>query len=495
MGEEGLNGLENAIKIIDPTLNKNGQITYNISLCKKTNKVVYEIMGLESDKYDKFYYSLSAPKGKGTFVDLLFFETRDSDLISEGSEPFYAIEVTKGDGNSSGNMTEQRAAKFNRLKEYSNKCRFAYLVECNASNLKDQDATFGDSHQKTLELFKMNKISTFYSQIGHFGIEEKISFGPKDNKSSEISKDIFEHTEKYHKGSPPKPHSSRTPYWLKLERRQAPEKNKWIITASLSKKQNGQETFSNDPAQGFIASRIQQIMKDDPDSEILISPQHRLSNKELEKLLRSNTKLTRALNHGSVTIIGKDGKKFEFNPTLAPAPKNSYWKYESKGEKNSSIMVEAEAINSGDKILFSNHGGSAKTNVFSIKGQDNWQSEKGKGIPDLVVWRVKEKVLEVIEAKQAKSYDQGVEECKTKEYDDWIERELLKPNDLKPECVKKTICTYGNSILENQKHIEYNLNLELELISNKSFSPIKYKDVGFSPTKFKKKKKIKGYKI
>ena len=429
--EEGPNKtLANAIKVYDPTL-KIDESKFRFKRKRMAGKLVWKITGLTSDKYSHFRVCVVS-SASGSFCDVLFFEGKQ--LPVEDSKPIAAVEITKNNGAEAGNMHAQRAAKFVPLCEKYGSIPCFYLI-INRASIEKTKSTWSQTHNCDFAAMAGLGTKVFLAQRGKIGVEKyepPFKYGKNEDVASEEGK---------------KQKRAGVPMRLGIT-------NESIrIQANLRKK-----TGRNDPAEGYVASRAALARKFDPDVRIVIAHHGR---EELWFRGKDN-KLINVLKYmGNVTIEFPDGHQLDI-PRDSSVFNKPYWKYCTTGEKLSSISLEVELINRGNKLIFTNHAGCEKTDI-NIGGK-TYVSKKEKGIPDLVLYNEEEHKLLVIEAETHANYKKGLKQVRDPAFMDWINKNCLSHYQSPPEAVV-ALCTYGK--LDKRPgvcfSIDENMNFHYEL--------------------------------
>ncbi len=403
-------------------------INYRKTIIDK--KLFYQIIGVSSDTYDNFYYGLVSRDGNG-FVDYLIYSQEN--IPEENSVPDFVLEATKNNGKESGNMTSQRAPKKISILEKWGNIPYAYLIS-NPKPIEDTVISFSQSHNCDFATMENFGTEILISQIGVPGYQtyevpfkyqtiEDVLYQEKNKKTKKnfVSSLVFS------------------------------DNDKIKIQANLHKKKG-----NNDPGEGYVASRAYLCRLLNPSADIRIVNHKR----DLNYFQKKNNKLINTLKTVGVTVELEDGTEYKIEKEYGVYDK-SYWKYTKTGEKVATIVMEREFIERGWEVLFENHASCGKS-YLSI-GSKFYTTQKTKGIPDLVLYKKEENLLYVIEGETSKNYKKGLMQCRQKEFDDFIQNEILSrlPSETK---VFKYLCTYGN--YNQEPEVLFNLTEDFEMNYN-----------------------------
>lgn len=365
----------------------------NIQFQQESNNL-YKISGIESDTHKEFYMVIA--RGSGSFVDVLLYDEPSSENLNAKS-PKIACEITKNSLKESGNMTSQRLAKWATIQSdpLFEKTQRIYLIDHKTSITAKQVNKWND---RSFALMNLLGTEIYFKEVDS---EIATKYIPKTTFNT--LKDLS------YKGSSNK--VSITPNLVTLETNlynNKTEKSGW-----------------NDPNTGWLSGIVAAIRTFDKSIPIEIN-----SNRPTEEILGQN-KLS--------SILFEAQAKMKYNNIAASAPKQTsekaYWEPEVTGEKLGSISFELDLRNQGKEVIFSNHAGCEKSYVRNSNGHLQ-QSQKGKGIPDLVY--LDQNKIYVVEAEQYINYESGLKQVKASEFRQWIKRELSSYTGYKVEVYVST---------------------------------------------------------
>lgn len=431
----------NLFKWICDKFDKNLDIVGSFELKQDLSgkKLSFEILGLSSNYYNRFIYTLVDKNEKGSFVDYLFFD--DENYPNEDSIPIAVAEVTKNSGDEAGNMVDQRSPKKIPIIEKWGDLPYCYMIS-NSCKTEDTIKSFSQVHNCGFATIKSigKKNDIVITQTNNYGYS--LYNTPFNyNSIDDIIKQ--ENLKKLGRGVP-----SRVKH----------DNNEILITCNLYK-----ENGNHDPGEGYVASRSYLVRSLNDNIKIKIKSHNRGYD-----FFNGNGKLIKVLKKVGTTILFEDNKFIDFNKNdKIFEGVRTYWKYSNSGEKIATILMENYFKSNGWSVLFTNHAGCAKTDV--LIDENSYQTEKGKGIPDIVFYKKETNELLVIEGETSKNYKKGIIQSKEKEFDNFISREFLSrlPKDIS---TKKYLCTYGN--YNNEDYVIFNLTNDFEINFNENATPI-----------------------
>jgi len=411
------------------------RVTYdNLSI---NNNLFFEVVGLSVVNYDKIYYSVVSSVGN-SFVDYMFFEGEEPPKVD--SKPSAALEATKNLGKESGNMSDQRAPKMIALKEkYGCDLRCGYLIN-NYNPIDKIISSFNHAHNCAFAAMNAIGVEVIVSQYGSPEYQEyKVPF-KYDNIETLI---VAENKKRKRAGIPSRVFQT--------------EENTFEIQVNLYK---GYGT--HDPGEGYLASRAYIVRKLQPNAIIKVVKHGQ--NKVYFQ--RKNNKLINLLRFVGVTAVIDDNFLFiKRDKNIFDKP---YWQYTKTGEKNASMVLEQFLINKGLDICFTNHAGCGKS--YLKINEQFFQTEKTKGIPDIVALDKQNNTLLVIEGETSKNYRKGLEQVQNPAFDAFIDKEFVSRigNNIK---IKKYLCTFGE--YKKEPEVLFNLTEDYTINYNENAVEVK----------------------
>lgn len=401
----------------------------------KNNKFVfiYSVEGIKCDLVDSIFIKLVS--GDSSFADfLLFYQTNQPD---QNSRPLYLIEETKTDDRESRNTgVYQRSSKFIYANFFYPGIPQIMLYNLRMPQKKDPTPTY---------IFGTKMLLTFGVQIMGKILDKNVFKTFKD--IDELIKEKNAMRDPYN-GVP-----------VKITKKN----NKIEISAKLSK--GGR--LSHDPNIGMTTIISACLRKLGWRGEIIIT-KHKLQN---QQSVGTRNKFIKIANQLDIKI---DKLKVPFIKLGS-----SYWHYEKRGEKISSIFIHlvVEFFSKG-RVVYENHAGSERGYFLTKKGKyisiDKYQKGKRKkyksgnkraiiNIPDLIIYDGGRNEIVNIEGKTYKNRKQGIKKLNNYNY---IEDHIIKPS-YKPKKVIRTVILFGGdkNKLKNNK-ISFLLNENGDLILN-----------------------------
>ncbi len=369
----------------------------------------YEIVGFKSNKINKIF--LKTISGQSSFVDyLLFYQDKEP---TTKDIPLYAIEETKTDDAESRNTgIFQRASKFVYLDFFYNDVKKIMLY--NLQIPQKQTAT----------------------QTNIFGTKCLLALGVEiigkklDTRVHEPFKTIDELID--YKNSLRKPPKGNVPILIK----------KYPYKIEVSGRLFKSGSLSHDPNIGALSLICASLRKLGWTKRLVIT-EHGL----IQKHIKGNNKF--------VQIASKLNIEFNGLQNISPKIKDSYWHYETEGEKLGTIFIHlvVENFTKGNS-LFENHAGCEKGYFITKTGepiplekyQDREKYKKGDKnqiihIPDLILIDFDNSEIINIEGKKYKFRANGIEELKNF---DAIEKSYITPNYPKFKIIR-TVVLYGGT--------------------------------------------------
>lgn len=415
------------VKIIPVINNKRHDFTYDVK--------GVEIEGINETK-------LLIVSGDSSFVDFLVFEQEEKPLENGDNNILLLIEETKTSDQESRNTgVYQRSSKFVYADyHYPNTPKFMLYNEENNHDKKPTDTNkFGTNLLLTQNIGIIGKDLTHFKKFE--SIDELINFKanmrrpPKGNVPIDISK--FE--------------------------------DRIEVSGRLSKPANA-GNIGHDPNIGSLTSISKTLRVLDWNKKIVIT-QHGVKQEKVDRM-RDN----KFLKIASILDLELDNITFEEIEIT-----NSYWHYERNSEKLGTIFLHLLAISSDKNIkgIYENHAGCERGYFYTLSDENIALPKKDKNnvnlyIPDLILRNDKYKEILLIEGKQSKTLNQGLEEIKHFES---IENEFIIPN-YEDYSIKRWVVTYGNDIYRNNlnNNVLFHLNDDGTFYVNEN-SPIWIKNL------------------
>ena len=284
---------------------------------------LYEVVGFRCNKIERVF--IKSVSGFSSFVDFLVFYQKQQPI--QGDIPLYAIEETKTDDKESRNTgVYQRASKFVFLESYYPRIKKVMLYNLKVGQKEVPTATY---------IFGTKLLLTLGVEIMGKDLDKKI-FRPFNSVDEIIaSKKQMRHAPR-----------GNVPIFIK--------KNGDKITISGRLYKSG--GLAHDPNIGALSLISAAIRKLGWVGEIVIT-KHGLKQKHLQ----ANNKFVRIANNLGLQIQN----------LILPVSKtlNTYWQYETEGEKLGTIFIHlvVENFTKGFSI-FENHAGCEKGYFIPLKG-------------------------------------------------------------------------------------------------------------------------------
>ena len=283
----------------------------------------YEIIGFHCNKVSRVY--VKTVSGNSSFTDFLIFYQKDEPILED--DPIYAIEETKTDDKESRNTgVYQRCSKFVFIQSYFPNVKKIMLYNLKIGQKVNPTQTY---------IFGTKLLLTLGVEILGKNLDERI-FTPFQNIDEIID---------FKKGmrEPPK---GNVPILL------TKSKTKIEISGRLYK--NG--GLSHDPNIGALSIICAVLRKLGWKRKITIT-HHGLSQKQIG---RSN-KFIQIANKIDISLEGFKVPKV--------AMKDSYWKYDTEGEKLGTIFIHLVVDNfTQGYAIFENHAGCEKGYFITKEG-------------------------------------------------------------------------------------------------------------------------------
>ena len=404
---------------------------------------LYKIDGIKSRDFNETYCFImsqgkSKGRGKGSFVDFLFFLTNNIPTTSD--IPFLALEHTKNSTKESGNMSNQRSSKSIALsKIYGQSVPYIYMVESN--NHKTPSLV----HRLAFGRIKCLGGKVLFADEGTLGYRE----APSESIFSAEDLVMLE--------------SKKRKAFYGISNQISKFGNTFVIQSNLLK-----SSGPHDPNEGFVSSSINVL------SKFVSNPRFILESHGRDSAWFSgkDNKLMRALSGHNVYARMKDGSLLKV--TASNSKRQQYWKHCNTGEKLSTFSLEVQLRLQGWKTIFTNHAGCGKSNVVSpIDGSSRTLSKSDKhgqtGIPDIVMYHpVLNKCL-VIEGETSKNYQKGVVQVKDPAFKACFQEQILPLLPTGTVC-ESYICTYGQRV--KNKHNFFSLTPTGGMSFEKNAKPI-----------------------
>lgn len=362
---------------------------------------------------------IDAPSG-GSFVDTVFYITDHNAIPSPADEPVFACEITKNTLAESGNMSDQRSAKFYPLiKRFPDLecCYYIHTVtpiELKGNNIHSRafrrmltcgvDVVFGTNEGFTVPTL------TPYSSLSDF-MENGVSPNPKTNR---------------------------------IQLREG--------TVEVSTNLNKSDKMMHDPNIGWASSVLQTLATLGHEGSVSIV-EHNLEKSVVQSAFNGKSKFVKlvrdtAQQFSTLSVKGVDSV---ISPNFDAYHSGSYWKLANTGEKINSIQTEILLRTRGEEPIFTNHAGCEKSYLRLPSGEMIAIPKKDRngslGLPDLIT--KDGNILKVIEAetsrnlkgKKGKGYDQ-VDDPKFKNFVNKLVKEWY------PDCQAEVyLSTFGDNTL------------------------------------------------
>ena len=381
-----------------PILNNNGDFAFT-----------YEVVGFQSKKIDRVL--IKTISGSSSFVDFLLFYQENEPVSSD--IPQYAIEETKTDDAESRNTgIFQRASKFVYIDFYYPNIQkmMLYSLQIAQKEKATQTNIFGTKCLLTLGVEILGKKLDDSTHIPFKSIKELIAF----------------------KDSMRKPPKGNIPISIKQF------DTKIEVSGRLFKS----DSLAHDPNIGAL-SLICATLRKLGWKKRLVIVEHGLNQSHIKG------------NNKFVQIASKLGIEFDGLSKVAPKVKDSYWHYETEGEKLGTIFIHLVVENFSNGIaVFENHAGCEKGYFMTKDGepiplekyQDREKYKSGDkkqiiNIPDLILIDFDRSEIINIEGKKYKFRAKGIEELQNF---DAIENSYIKPNYPKFKIIR-TVVLYGGT--------------------------------------------------
>jgi|TARA_R100000030_G_C3253062_1_gene123515 hypothetical protein len=375
---------------------------------KQLSQNTYEVSGVTSNMHDKVFIIIA--KGNGSFIDILLYDEPTSIDLNKKS-PKIACEVTKNLPNTkeSGNMTSQRLSKWATIQ---NSPLFASTRKMYLIDYKRKFSTkeVCPSNDKSFAIMSAYNVEVFFKSVED---TKCVGFTPsaKISKLSDLN------------------HSGRT-------NKVVINQSDVIIETNLYKNKTKKSGY-HDPNTGWLTGIVGAI---------------RLFDKNIPITVKSNRPTSEVIGQNKLSkVLYEANAKMKYGNLTVSAPKQTnkkaYWVPETIGEKLGSISLEFNLRNQGKEIIFSNHAGCEKSFV-KVKNGSLEQSQKGRGIPDIVY--LDNGKLIAVEAEKYKNYKAGLKQVNQKEFKDWIVREFSSYAGHEVEVYVST-----NKENDSRKHVIY----------------------------------------
>ncbi|XOB46633.1 MAG: hypothetical protein ACKKMV_00400 [Candidatus Nealsonbacteria bacterium] len=391
---------------------------------------LYEVVGFRCNKIDKVF--IKSVSGYSSFVDFLVFYQENQPTQTD--VPLYAIEETKTDDAESRNTgVYQRATKFVFIDYYYPNIKKIMLYNLKIKQKEKPTSTyiFGTRLLLTLDVEILGKkhddkiFKPFTSVDEIIDFKKAMQRAPKGNIPIEIKK----------------------------------EKDRITISGRLFKS----DALAHDPNIGALSLISATIKKLGWNKKIVIT-RHGLRQTHIKT--------------GNKFIKIADRLNLEIDRLTVPTTKirESYWKYETEGEKLGTIFIHLVVENFTDGYsIFENHAGCEKGYFITKEGKpiplkkysDRAAYKRGNkkkiiSIPDLILIDFGRSEIVNIEGKKYKFRKEGIKELKN--FKD-IEKNYIKK--YYPEFkITRTVVLYGgkaNKIVEIQIGFLLNENGDLIL--------------------------------
>lgn len=370
---------------------------------------LYEVVGFRCNKIERVF--IKSVSGLSSFVDFLIFY-QEKQPIQEDI-PLYAIEETKTDDRESRNTgVYQRASKFVFIDYYFPEVKKIMLYNLHVEQKEEPTATY---------VFGTKLLLTLGVEILGKKLDEKV-FTPFNSVDEIVD--------------------------LKKEMRSAPkgnipilirkEDNKITISGRLCKSGG----LSHDPNIGALSLIGAAIRKLGWSGEIIIT-RHGLKQSHVQP----NNKFVKIANR---LILKLDRLSIPASPKS-----DTYWRYETNGEKLGTIFIHLVVENfTKGYAIFENHAGCEKGYFITSDGKhiplekysdrEAYKSgDKSKivSIPDLILIDFGRSEVVNVEGKKYQFRQNGIEELKSYGY---IEKNYIKKYYPKFK-ITRTVVLYGGT--------------------------------------------------
>lgn len=315
-------------------------------------------------------------KTQGTFIDAFIYEYQGEykGNVHLNQSPKYAIEITKNELKDSGNMTDQRAAKFLEFKSLNPASECIYFVDIKTPAPKE----LSGNHERAFR-----KMATCGVQVAFSDSKthmKQYSFSPYSSVSDFIAQG----------------QSSRS------KTNTITKQGKVIKIKTNLKKKNG---INHDPNMGWLSSTLWTLFELGERDIVLTdcNLNHHLATKQFE----GDNKLAK-----NIKILCSKGLRF-YESTLGkyiqPGTLSNQYVItnETRGEKVGTIFLEMELLKKGWQSVFSNHAGCEKTDI-KLGSLSAKYPLKTYGIPDLVMLSPNKKKVLWIEGEKSSNYSSGL---------------------------------------------------------------------------------------
>ena len=316
---------------------------------------------------------IDAPKG-GSFVDTLFYTAEHGTIPSPEDEPAFACEITKNTLVESGNMSDQRSAKFYPLLK-----RFPNLECCYYIHTIDPIQLKGNNiHSRAFRRMLTCGVDVVFGTNSGYAVPD---LEPYENLVDFMTNGV----------------SSRP----KTNRIQLQEN---VVEISTNLNKNGK--MMHDPNIGWVSSVLQTLARLGYQGSVSIV-EHNLEQPIIESALRGRSKFVKLLRDtarqfSSLSVKGIDSV---VSPGTGTYQNGSYWKFANTGEKINSIQTEILLRSHGEEVVFTNHAGCEKSYLLLPDGRriavPKKDSNGALGLPDLIT--KSGNVLKVLEAETSKN--------------------------------------------------------------------------------------------
>lgn len=383
--EEGYSdSLLGAIKLVSDKFNLNAdtsdQILPQSFFSEEKQAIGFTIPQSPNSGVANVVCLIVSPPEQGSFVDSLFYLNEEGSLPSPSDEPLSAVEITKNGLGESGNMSDQRAAKFMPLKLRFPDLFCAYYIHT-IKPINEVPA----GHARA------------FDRMATCGID--IWFGTNDSLTQHHATKYIDVMDLVVRGMSDKARTNR----MSLV-----ENNEVILQTNLLKS----GSYCHDPNIGWVSSVLFSLYKLGFNGKVSLT-EHNLTEKLTKRCFSGKNKLAKAFRFCAnqfdidVSLFG--------NISPSDCYEGDYWSYANTGEKIGSILLEVELRNLGHKVLFTNHAGCEKSYLETEQGEFV-ALPKGRefGLPDLITELGG--TLYAIEAETSKNYKKGVDQIEEEKF-------------------------------------------------------------------------------
>lgn len=372
------------------------------------------------------HVALISPAKQNSFVDVLYFEGEEFPN-PDSSIPFACVEITKNTFKESGNMTDQRSAKFIPVRNPYPNIQHYYFIH-NDGELKLPNE--GTNNHRALRRMVTMGVSVVLSDRNGIRPAQVLPY----NTVQDFRDDIAVKGRRSNK--------------VLLKRHRVDLIVKKLFKWSGAPRKN---KGPHDPNHGWVASMIMTIMSLGVSNAVNLE----IPQREVELFKKSKGKLKKNLYY----IFSKFNGTFLLNGEevdLEPPEDSHYWKYTDTGEKISTIDLSLCLVEKGYELIFENHAGCEKSFFRTSQGENmpfpKKHNEEPIGIPDLIAQTPNKDKLLVIEGENHSNYNKGVKQLE----EDKMENTIRFLKEHYPEhAIATCLSLYGRCRPEDGKLKQY----------------------------------------